>query len=83
MITLRWAVAAAFSQETTEGYNKGIKIGEDPGREEYKTAGKDGTLSVLVGKRFFVTIRGNNIEASELRQWWDRIDAQGLRAQAA
>ena len=75
-------VAAAFSQESTEGYNKGIKIGEDPGREEYKTAGKDGTLSVLVGKRFFVTIKGDNIEAAELREWWDRMDAKGLRGRS-
>ena len=76
-------VTAAFSQETTEGYNKGIKIGEDPGREEYKTAAKEGTLSVLVGKRFFVTIKGNQIEAAELRQWLDRIDTKALRAKAA
>jgi hypothetical protein len=75
-------VGASFSQETTEGYNKGIKIGEDPGREEYKTADKDGTLSMLVGRRFFVTIKGDNIEPAELRQWWDRLDAQGLRAKA-
>jgi len=75
-------VSAGFSQETTEGYNKGIKIGEDPGREEYKTADKDGTLSMLVGRRFFVTIRGEGIEAAELRQWWDRLDAPGLRAKA-
>jgi len=72
-------VSAAFSQETTEGYNKGIKIGEDPGREEYTTASKDGTLSMLVGKRFFVTVKGNNIEPGELREWWDRVDSKGLR----
>ena len=75
-------MAAAFSQESTEGYNKGIKIGEDPGREEYKTADKHGTLTILVGKRFLVTIQGNNIEAAELRQWWDRIDSAGLRGKA-
>jgi len=75
-------VAAGFSQETTEGYNKGIKIGDDPGREEYKTAGRDGTLSVLVGKRFFVTIRGNNVEAAELREWFDRVNAGALRTKA-
>jgi len=75
-------IAAAFSQETTEGYNKGIKIGEDPGREEYKTAGRNGTLSILVGKRFFVTIEGNGIDSAELRQWWDKLDAAGLRAKA-
>jgi hypothetical protein len=76
-------VAAAFSQESTEGYNKGIKIGEEPGREEYKTAAKEGTLSVLVGKRFLVTIKGNNIDSGELRQWWDRLDTKALRAKAA
>lgn len=75
-------VTAAFSQETTEGYNKGIKIGEDPGREEYKTASKEGSLSILVGKRFFVTIKGNNIDAAELRQWWERLDTQALRAKS-
>ncbi len=73
-------MAAGFSQETTEGYNKGVKIGEEPGREEYKTAEKDGTLTMLVGKRFFVSINGENIEAAELRQWWDRMDSAGLRA---
>ena len=76
-------LAAAFSQETTEGYNKGLKIGEDPGREEYKTAERRGTLSILVGKRFFVTIEGNGIDSAELRQWWDRIDTKGLRTKAS
>lgn len=75
-------IAAAFSQETTEGYNKGLKIGEDPGREEYKTAGRNGTLSILVGKRFLVTIEGNGIDSAELRQWWEKMDAAGLRAKA-
>jgi len=73
---------ASFSQESTEGYNKGIKINDDPGREEYKTEAKDGNLAVLVGKRFLVTVKGNNIEAAELRQWWDRINTNGLRAKA-
>ncbi|MBI3698768.1 MAG: hypothetical protein HY238_28510 [Acidobacteria bacterium] len=75
-------VTAAFSTEDTEGYNKGIKIGDDPGREEYKTTSKHGVLSLLVGKRFFVTITGENIEAAELRQWWDRVNSAGLRAKA-
>ena len=73
---------ASFSQESTDGYNKGIKINDDPGREEYKTEAKDGNLSVLVGKRFLVTIRGNQIEAAELRQWWDRLNTAGLRDKA-
>ena len=73
---------ASFSQESTEGYNKGIKINDDPGREEYKNDSKNGDLSVLVGKRFLVSVKGNGMEAAELRQWWDRIDTKGLRAKA-
>lgn len=76
-------VTAAFSQETTEGYNKGLKIGDEPGREEYTNASKNGTLSLLVGKRFFVTVKGSSIEPAELRQWLDRIDTKALRAKAA
>lgn len=75
-------LTAAFSQETSEGYNKGIKIGEDPGREEFQHEGKNGTLTLLVGKRFMVTVKGNGVEAAELRQWLDKIDTAGLRAKA-
>lgn len=75
-------ITSGFSQEDTEGYNKGIKIGDEPGREEYKIAGKNGTLSLLVGKRFFVTIKGRYIEAADLRQWLDRVDTKALRAKA-
>ena len=73
---------ANFSQESTDGYNKGIKIGDDPGREEYKHESKNGEMSVLVGKRFLVSVRGNGIAASELRDWWDKVDTKGLRAKA-
>lgn len=73
---------ASFSQESTDGYNKGIKINDDPGREEYKNDSKNGDLSVLLGKRFLVSVKGGPIEAAELRQWWDRIDTKGLRAKA-
>lgn len=78
-------LSASFSQETTEGYNKGIKVGEDPGREEYQTAQQRGNLSLLIGKRFLVSIKGSTIEAAELRTWLDSINTAGLRglAQAA
>jgi hypothetical protein len=35
-------LAANFSQETTEGYSKGIKIGEDPGRVDFTYASNRG-----------------------------------------
>ena len=71
-------LATEFSQESTEGYNKGIKIGDIPGREEYTYASQTGSLNLLVNSRFLVQIDGNNIEDTELREWWQRMDRQSL-----
>ncbi|MBE9047777.1 hypothetical protein IQ255_25840 [Pleurocapsales cyanobacterium LEGE 10410] len=67
-----------FSQESTEGYNRGIKIGDIPGREEYTYAEQDGSLNLLVNSRFLVQIEGSNIENAELRDWWELIDEGAL-----
>ncbi|MEM9509822.1 MAG: hypothetical protein AAGA16_19430 [Cyanobacteria bacterium P01_E01_bin.35] len=67
-----------FSQESTEGYNKGLKIDGIPGREEYTYANQQGSLNLLVNSRFLVQIEGSNIEDLELRKWWQRIDYQSL-----
>ena len=67
-----------FSQESTDGYNKGIKIGNIPGREEYTYATKEGSLNLLVNQRFFIQIDGSNIEDTELREWWQLIDHPSL-----
>ena len=67
-----------FSQESTEGYNKGIKINDVPGREEYTYSSKKGSLNLLVDGRFFVQIDGRDIEEQELREWWKLIDRKSL-----
>jgi hypothetical protein len=67
-----------FSQESTEGYNKKIKIGDILGREQYTYDSKQGSLNLLVNNRFFVRINGKNIEEIGLREWWQLIDYQSL-----
>ena len=67
-----------FSQESTEGYNKGIKIDDIPGREEYNYNSKDGSLNLLVNSRFLVQIDGRAVEEAELRNWWSKIDRKSL-----
>jgi hypothetical protein len=67
-----------FSQESTEGYNKGIQINDIPGRENYAYQTKDGSLNLLINQRFLVQIDGDNIEQNELRQWWNLLDYQSL-----
>ena len=65
-----------FSRESTEGYSKGIKIDNIPGREEYDYNTKQGSLNLLVDSRFLVQIDGRNIEDIDLRYWWESIARQ-------
>lgn len=67
-------LSTEFSQESTTGYNKGIKIDDMPGREEYNYKSRQGSLNLLVDSRFLVQIEGSNIEDKELREWWSKMD---------
>lgn len=80
-IYLPFMMQAKFSQETTEGYSKGIKVGEDPGREEYKIKGRDGSRTVLVRKRYSVTVNIRDMDAAAFDEWWGRIKVASLPAQ--
>lgn len=71
-------LSADFSQESTRGYNKGIKIGDNPGREEYDSRNKTGSLSLLAEQRFFTQIEGRNIESEELQEWWRKMDQKRM-----
>lgn len=71
-------LSTEFSQESTAGYNKGIKIDDMPGREEYTYSRQAGSLNLLVNNRFLVQIDGRNIDEPELREWWQLIDYQSL-----
>ena len=71
-------LSTEFSQESTEGYSKGIKIDDIPGRENYNYHSRDGGLNLLINRRFFVQISGENIEESELREWWEILDRKSL-----
>jgi len=76
---LPFLLSTEFSQESTAGYSKGINIDDIPGRETYDYNTKDGSLNLLINRRFLVEISGNNIEESELRDWWELIDRNTLK----
>jgi len=80
VLYLPFIMGARFSQETTEGYSKGIKIGEDPGREEYQTASQSGNRSVLVNKRYHIKIDVNNLPSAAFDEWWPRVKVGELPA---
>ena len=73
-------MAAKFSQESTSGYNKGITVGEDPGREEFNTKQNSGERSVLFHKRYHVSIKVRNAPPETFDAFWDAIDKDKLPA---
>jgi uncharacterized phage infection (PIP) family protein YhgE len=54
-------LTAGYEKETSNGYEKSTKVNNEPGWEKWNSEGKDGELNALVGKRFLMTIEGNNI----------------------
>lgn len=72
--TSRWKANAS----TAEGYDKTVEIDGMPGFEHVNTVAHTVSLSVLVGKRYFVQIDLTNQDASQLREWLKKIDLKGL-----
>ncbi|MGD1920703.1 MAG: hypothetical protein ACFCAD_18565, partial [Pleurocapsa sp.] len=46
VLYMPFLLSTEFSQESTDGYNKGIKIDNIPGRENYNYHSKKGSLSL-------------------------------------
>ena len=71
-------IAANFNQETTEGYNKGIKLGDDPGREEFHYERERGERTVLYAKRYNIVVKGRGIQPEDLGEWYGLVRKQNL-----
>ncbi len=71
-------MASKFSQESTSGYNKGITVGEDPGREEYDTKQHNGERSVLLHKRFHINIKIQNAPPETFDEFWPQVKKDEL-----
>jgi hypothetical protein len=63
------AVLAPFSmmammgmnRESREGYEKSVTLDGQPGFEEWRNENRDGELTLLVGKRFLVAVKGSQL----------------------
>ena len=79
-IYIPFIMQARFSSETTEGYSKGIKLGESPGREEYTTSSRSGSRAALVHKRFHVKVDINSLGPEAFDEWWPLVKISELPA---
>jgi len=73
-------MAAQFSHESTEGYEKGVTIDGNPGVEKWSKSSKRGELTIVVGKRFLVTIDASPVESGYVRSIYGTVDVAKLAA---
>ena len=79
MVTTAYAALSQFSKESTEGYEKGVKLGDFQAIETFKTAGQNGSLSVVVGE-VVVHIETAGVPAEMMRAAWEKVPAQEILA---
>lgn len=83
MLIAPWSMflTAGYERESSDGYEKSVIVGGNPGFERYNTAGKDGELNIVLAKRFLVTIEGDNIaDTKVLHDFASKIDTSKFEA---
>jgi hypothetical protein len=81
MLYMPFFLGAKFSQESTDGYNKGITIGEDtPGREEHFTKEMRGSRQVLYKKRYHIQVDQQGGGPEVYDEWYALIKKDALPA---
>lgn len=81
MLVAPWAMflTAGYEKESSDGYEKSVNLGGNPGFERWNSQNKDGELNLVVAKRFLVTIDGNNISDTKvLQEFASKIDTGKL-----
>lgn len=78
-VTTAFAALSQFSQESTEGWEKGVKLGDFQAIESYRTEEKTGSLSTVVGT-VLVQIETQAQPAEALRTAWAKVPAAQILA---
>ena len=81
MLVAPWAMflTAGYEKESSDGYEKSVNLGGNPGFEKWNSRSKDGELNLVVAKRFLVTIDGNNIaDTKVLQEFASKVDTGKL-----
>jgi hypothetical protein len=76
-----WAMflTSGYERQTSDGYEKAVSVGGNPGFEKWSKGDKDGELNIVVAKRFLVTIDGNDIaDTKVLHDFAAKVDANKL-----
>lgn len=85
MLVAPWAMflSAGYERESSEGHEKSVTVSGSPGFERWNSEAKHGELNLVVGKRFLVTIEGDNISDTKvLHEIASQIDTGKLASLA-
>lgn len=63
MLPYAMVTSGGFERETTEGYEKAVKVAGHPGIEKWNEERKRGELTVVVAKRFLVNVEGRGLDS--------------------
>jgi hypothetical protein len=83
MLVAPWAMflTAGYERESSEGYEKSVNVGGNPGFERWNKDSRTGELNLVVAKRYLVTVEGDNINDTKvLHEFASKIDAGKLGA---
>jgi hypothetical protein len=74
-------LTTGYEKESTSGYEKATTVAGNPGFERWDKDSKDGELTVVVAKRFLVSIEGNEIgDTKVLQEFASKLDMGKLAA---
>jgi len=59
---------SGYSTESTSGYEKSVPVNGQPGWEKWNSDSKSGEVNALVGKRFLVSVEGDQLEDPKILQ---------------
>ena len=83
MLIAPWSMflASGYSRETGDDYEKSITVGGNPGFEKFSNSSKRGELNIFAGKRFMVTIEGQDLaDTKVLHEFASKMDFSKIAA---
>ena len=77
MLIAPWSMflVSGYSRESSDGYEKSVTVAGQPGFERWNKDNKRGELNIVAGKRFLVTIEGDELaDTKVLHEFASKMD---------
>jgi hypothetical protein len=82
LLVMPWKMmmAAGYSKETDDGYEKATTVGGNPAWEKWDKGRKRGEIGMFVGDRFMISVEGDSLSSiSQLHDIASKVDVSKLK----